>query len=915
MQPFGPRSFWMNSPPAVEPLRLRRVPLLAAALAFAVGDLLARQWHGPALLLTATSLLLAFTAVSLWRYPRVAAVPALALWVAVGCWCATVQPPVDQQPALRRFADGLSRTVDGRVTRVRVLRDVPRDARASGEAAPEAPASPAAPWLLEPGAWENDERDARETVDLAVDNVEQLTPDRSWLERTGGGLRITVLGASPIVHCGDRVQVPVRLRLPEVYRDPGVWSYHDQLLNEGMGAIASVKAGRMQVVGHAAAAWSCRANALQGWAAARVAELPRLMAAAGLPSMLRLDPDDAAMVAAMLFGDRARLRPSLRVGFERTGTFHLFVVSGLHISLLAAALFGLLRRVRLPELPAALLTLSLTASYALLTGWGAPVQRALLMTAAFLLGRALGRETTGLNALGLALLLLLAVNPRMLLETGFQMTALVILAVAGLAVPISDRWLRPVALALRHIDLVVLDARQPPRLAELRVRLRMWRALLRDLGGAPLRGIPVSLLRMLLSVAEALVFGAAIELCMLLPMAMYFHRATLLALPVNLLAIPLLAVLLCVALLTFVAALIQLKLALLPGAVLTLCLHGVRFLVSHVSRVSIADLRVPAPPPGALVCAGALLVFSCVALRSRHRAAVAAGLCAALLLPLVVLIPGSPQLYPGRLEVTAIDVGQGDSLLVASPEGRTMLVDAGGPNGLAPSSDRWDVGEEVVAPYLWSRRLRRLDVVLLSHAHSDHMGGMPAVLRDLRPRELWIGPHPTQAPALDALLSEAQRLGITVRSFHAGEHTSLGSVLIDVLAPTADYTNPGEPRNDDSLVIRLRLGAASVLLAGDAEAASESAMLATGTLTPVTLLKVGHHGSRTSTRPDFLQALAPRAALVSVGMHNTFGHPRPEVLRRLEDAHVHTWRTDRQGAHTFLLAADGSYTDQPGGGL
>ena len=413
-------------------------------------------------------------------------------------------------------------------------------------------------------------------------------------------------------------------------------------------------------------------------------------------------------------------------------------------------------------------------------------------------------------------------------------------------------------------------------------------------------------LRAVFTTGEALIFGAAIEICMILPMAVYFHRATLLALPVNLLAIPLVSVLLGAALITFLGTLTGAQLALLPAAIMALLLHGVRGLVDHVSRLSLADVRMPAPAPLVLILAGLALAFCCWALRARPRAWLISGVVTAALVPALVLLPEPPLLHPGLLEVTAIDVGQGDSLLVVSPEGRTMLVDAGGPNGLAPSSDRWDVGEEVVAPYLWSRRLRRLDVLLLSHAHSDHMGGMPAILADLHPRELWLGITPGDAPVLQALLTEARALGITVRSFRAGDTQAWGGTTLQVLAPAGDYANSGEPRNDDSLVVRLGFGKASVLLAGDAESPSEQAMLASGKLAPVTLLKVGHHGSRTSTSPDFLAALAPQAAVVSVGSHNTFGHPRREVLTRLEDAHVHTWRTDRAGAHTFLLGPDGS---------
>jgi competence protein ComEC len=240
-----------------------------------------------------------------------------------------------------------------------------------------------------------------------------------------------------------------------------------------------------------------------------------------------------------------------------------------------------------------------------------------------------------------------------------------------------------------------------------------------------------------------------------------------------------------------------------------------------------------------------------------------------------------------------------------------MLIDAGGPVGRSGSlaavdqNNRFDVGEDVVSPYLWSRRLRRLDIAVLTHAHSDHMGGMAAVLRNFHPGELWVGVDPG-SPAYEALLKEAADLKIAVRHLHAGEDEDWGGVHISALAPAASYTNRGAPVNNDSLVLRLDYGRASALLEGDAEAPSERAMLAAGEVHPVTLLKVGHHGSRTSTTQEFFAAAAPREAVISVGRNNTFGHPRPEVIERIAAAHTPLYRTDEFGLAQFLLTADGS---------
>ena len=237
-----------------------------------------------------------------------------------------------------------------------------------------------------------------------------------------------------------------------------------------------------------------------------------------------------------------------------------------------------------------------------------------------------------------------------------------------------------------------------------------------------------------------------------------------------------------------------------------------------------------------------------------------------------------------------------------------MLLDAGGPVGAiteaAEATSHFDIGEEVVSPYLWSRRVRRLDVLVLSHAHSDHMGGMPAVMRNFRPRELWVSIDPN-SDAYRALLAEASDLGVTVRHLSAGDHFSWGGTQVTVLAPEAGYINPREPVNNDSLVMRMQYGRSSVLLEGDAEAPSEREMLAHNRVTPTTLLKIGHHGSRTSTTQAFLDAAAPTDAVVSVGKGNTFGHPRYEVIERIAEARTKLYRTDEFGLTTFLLERDG----------
>jgi competence protein ComEC len=187
------------------------------------------------------------------------------------------------------------------------------------------------------------------------------------------------------------------------------------------------------------------------------------------------------------------------------------------------------------------------------------------------------------------------------------------------------------------------------------------------------------------------------------------------------------------------------------------------------------------------------------------------------------------------------------------------------------------------------------------------MGGMPSVLRNFRPRVLWVGTNP-DTPAYRALLAEAQRLNIPVEAMAAGSRFAFGGTQVDVLAPGVDYTPGTAASNDDSLVLHVAYGRTSVLLEGDAQAATERQMLSEEL--HADLLKVGHHGSKTSSIPPFLAAVAPTYAVISVGHHNPYGHPKLEILNRLQDGQIRTFRTDALGATSFFLNGT-SVTAQP----
>jgi competence protein ComEC len=214
------------------------------------------------------------------------------------------------------------------------------------------------------------------------------------------------------------------------------------------------------------------------------------------------------------------------------------------------------------------------------------------------------------------------------------------------------------------------------------------------------------------------------------------------------------------------------------------------------------------------------------------------------------------------------------------------------------SKSDFDVGEEVISPYLWSRGISRLGAVAISHAHSDHVGGMRSVIANFRPHELWYGlEFPTQEFAQVA--EAARSYGLDLRLHAAGDRFTFGSVRIRVLNPQPGAFANNPAQDDESLVLHLQCGNTSALVMGDSHKRTEQLL---ETENPqADLLKIGHHGSLTSSSPEFLRTVAPRYAVVSAGNYNTFRHPRPEVMHRFAERHVTTYRTNVARAVSFYL--------------
>jgi competence protein ComEC len=272
------------------------------------------------------------------------------------------------------------------------------------------------------------------------------------------------------------------------------------------------------------------------------------------------------------------------------------------------------------------------------------------------------------------------------------------------------------------------------------------------------------------------------------------------------------------------------------------------------------------------------------------------------LLELRARAEGAPT---ARLRATFLDVGQGDAAIVDLPDGSAMVIDGGGLVG-SPT----DVGARVLAPALRARRRRDVSIVVLSHPHPDHFGGLATGLSAMRVGALWDtgqGEREGTSGAYAGLLASMRTRGAAVRrpASLCGEHV-IGGARAEVLAPCpAPKADRGA--NDNSFVVRIAYGGRAILFVGDAEHEEEEELLALGARLRADVLKVGHHGSRTSSSPAFLAAVAPTEAIVSTGVRNRFGHPHPTTMTALARAGPRIWRTDRDGAVT--VTTDGASLD------
>jgi competence protein ComEC len=573
--------------------------------------------------------------------------------------------------------------------------------------------------------------------------------------------------------------------------------------------------------------------------------LDELLAAARARLDRALGPDDEArhVAAAMLLGDRAGMDPDGLRALRESGLFHLLAISGLNVSLVVGAALVLLRRTRVAPWLAFPTAVAGLWAYGSLVGGEAPVLRACLAAGIALFGRTLGRDGDALNTLALVGAALAFADPPSVYHPGFQLTFAATAALLAGARPLSEAIPAPRVLAFPLGASLAAYAATAPILAAHFGRLAPV-GLVSNLAAGPLCAAILG--------AGAAVLAAA-DLPIVGPAAAGLLRATVAALD-----------------------------ALAHGA----------------AEAPLATLRV-APSPWLVIGVAFLLVTAWRLSRrdgggARGRLARAGAVAALLALHL-----GLPPRGSSASEVAVLDVGQGQAVAARDADGRCLLIDGGG-----SARGRSDTGERTVAPWLATWNCRRLEAIVLSHAHDDHAGGLVSVLRQFETASLWIGVGAWRDEGARALAALARERGVALRLAVSGARLEVGGLSLEFPHPAPE--DAALAINDRCATVRLVTpSGATLLVPGDLEREGEERALARGENLAADALVVGHHGAGASSSETWLATVAPRLAVVSAGEGNRFGHPSPATLERLRRAGAVTFRTDVDGTVAFREEAGG----------
>ena len=668
------------------------------------------------------------------------------------------------------------------------------------------------------------------------------------MQKTVGRLRLTVFGDAPTIHIGDRLAFESRLRPIRNFGNPGGFDYRRFMAFKKITATAWARGPRLEVTAAGGPSMPVMAS-LRG-------HFQRFIDS-------ELSGESQAVMKALTIGERGGISPSLREVFNRCGIGHLLAISGLHVGIIAVVLMGALKWVfnRFDVLlqrgwghaAAACATVPFVVGYGMIAGMAPSTQRAVIMVVLGLGAYLLRREGDTLNLIALAGLLILVWHPPMLFAIGFQLSFAAVVAIV---------------LGLQHIWPRMQPASHPaPKSAGPRLLAFMAVTLYATAGTLPL-------------------------------LMYYFQQFSIIGLLANLFAVPL------VGFAVLPLGLSALGLLTFSSTLASWCLQAGGFVLD----VLLATARWAAG-------------FEFVALRSFQPTVWEVGGYYVLLLALIAMrtYPAAKWLlaaavtflaldagwwYQTRiahrdLRLTFLDVGQGNATLIEFPGGSTMLVDGGG----YADNRAFDMGRNVIAPFLRRQKILTVDYLVLTHPSSDHMNGLMHVLRYFHPRVLIWNHDRIETASGRAFVDLVKASAIKAPRFeNIQRRMTFDQTVIRIFNPPRDFdqrrlAERWRDVNNNSIVLQIAFGGFSVLMPGDAERPAELEMLQEiGSGLHSTILLVPHHGSRTSSSNAFVQAVAPAIAIVSCGWRNRFGLPHPEVLARYEAIGSRIFRTDINGA-------------------
>jgi competence protein ComEC len=724
---------------------------------------------------------------------------------------------------------------------------------------------------------------------------------------------------------GARIRVMTLLERTDSFRNPGVSPFTEYLDQKGYDATAFVKSPllieRLE-------------NERVFFPLAYVYEWRRLLQAQIDSHFSR---ETAGVLDAAVLGNRYNLSRTTSERFREGGTFHVLVISGLHITFIGGLVLLLAKRFTKNAVLQFVLSMGVLWAYVLAVGAEPSVVRAALMFTIVLFAPVVFRHASSLNALGGAALALLAWRPADLFDPSLQLTFVSVLAIVVFAWPLLQKmsevgsW-RPTretpyppacSPSFRTLceSLFWSEQKGKRELERANYDYKLFKA--------PLAGTleRFYLQRALRYAFAAVVVSIGVQIALLPFLVIYFHRLSLASLVLNIGVSLLMAAMAVVAGCALLIAQVSNTWAAPLISVADLLTWLMAHSVDPFSRVGAASIRLPEYTGWASAIYGLYYLPLFVLTRSlsnwrpldlprgstqkrRLRLTLVALSGLLLVLGLIVAHPLSAGRAPGRLRVDFLDVGQGDAALVTFPDNTTLLVDGGGRPGPFQRNYQGDeetfehetrsIGEAVVSEYLWWRGLDHVDYILATHADADHIDGLNDVVRNFHVRAALVARTPTQDEEFVRFAKTLVENNIPMQLVASGDVLRLGEVTAKVLWPVGLANASASSGNNESVVLRLQYGDRVLLLTGDIEMAGENGLLRAGEDLRADVVKVAHHGSRTSSTESLVAATDARFAIVSVGQVSIFGHPNAEVVQRWRNNGAQVLTTGNCGMITLI---------------